>query len=120
MKFRFSRPAARQQIVVLLLSICCMAGLPASAEQGKGQRGDPEMTTRGFNSSASKTMVKQSRRISNRKAASLVKQKYSSSRVLGVDLMDKGGAPIYRVKTLSPDGVVKTVYLDGETGEILK
>ena len=101
-----------------VLACCILLAGPALAED---KRRAPDIRNPlGINSSSPEQAVKPGKRISNRKAASLVKQKYSSSRVLGVDLMDKGGLPIYRVRTLSPDGVVKSVYLDGETGEFLK
>ena len=57
--------------------------------------------------------------ISNRKAASLVKKRYSGSRILGVSQFDKSGAPMYRVRTLSPNGVVKSVLVDGQSGELI-
>ena len=58
--------------------------------------------------------------ISNQRAASLVKQRYSSSRILGVSLLDDGGPPIYRVRTLSPNGVVKSVFVDANSGEVFE
>ena len=58
--------------------------------------------------------------ISNKHAASLVKQRYSSLRILGVSLLDDQGPPIYRVRTLSAKGVVKSVFVDGNSGEVFE
>lgn len=58
--------------------------------------------------------------ISNNHAASLVKQRYSSARILGVSLLDQGGAPIYKVRTLSENGVVRSVFVDGRSGEVFE
>lgn len=59
-------------------------------------------------------------KISSRRAASLVKQRYGDTRVLGVSLLEKGGSPVYRVKTLSNEGVVKSVFVDGNSGEVFE
>jgi uncharacterized membrane protein YkoI len=58
--------------------------------------------------------------ISNKRAASLVKERYSTSRILGVSLLDDEGPPVYRVRTLSPNGVVKSVFVDGKSGEVFE
>lgn len=58
--------------------------------------------------------------ISNKRAASLVKERYSSSRILGVSLLDDKGPPVYRVRTLSSKGVVKSVFVDGNSGEVFE
>ncbi len=58
--------------------------------------------------------------ISNKRAASLVKERYSASRILGVSLLDDQGPPVYRVRTLSANGVVKSVFVDGNSGEVFE
>lgn len=58
--------------------------------------------------------------ISNRRAAALVKQQYTASRIIGVALLDDTGPPVYRVRTLSPKGVVRSVFVDGNTGEVFE
>tara|TARA_B110000467_G_C18205178_1_gene414127 strand:- start:353 stop:691 length:339 start_codon:yes stop_codon:yes gene_type:complete len=58
--------------------------------------------------------------ISNKRAASLVKERYSASRILGVSLLDDHGPPVYRVRTLSSNGVVKSVFVDGNSGEVFE
>jgi uncharacterized membrane protein YkoI len=35
-----------------------------------------------------------------------------------VSLIDSKGPVVYRVKTLSPKGVVKTVFVDGNSGNV--
>lgn len=61
-----------------------------------------------------------SAKISNQRAAGLVKQRYSSARVLGVSKLSDSGPTIYRVRTLSPHGVVKSVFVDGDSGEVFE
>ena len=58
--------------------------------------------------------------ISNKRAASLVKERYAASRILGVSLLDEQGPPVYRVRTLSNSGVVKSVFVDGKSGEVFE
>ncbi len=58
--------------------------------------------------------------ISNKRAASLVMEQYSGSRILGVSLMDEQGPAIYKVRTLSPQGVVRSVFVDGHSGEVFE
>ena len=58
--------------------------------------------------------------ISNQRAASLVMERYSGSRILGVSLMDAQGPPVYKVRTLSPNGVVRSVFVDGSSGEVFE
>lgn len=40
-------------------------------------------------------------------------------RVLSVQLIDSRGPPVYRVKILTADGRVRTVHVDGQTGEVI-
>lgn len=47
-------------------------------------------------------------------------ERYDGSRVLGVSLMDQQGAPIYKVRTLSSRGVVRSVFVDGNSGEVFE
>ena len=58
--------------------------------------------------------------ISNKKAAGLVMERYSGSRILGVSLLDDQGPPVYKVRTLSPNGVVRSVFVDGNSGEVFE
>ncbi|MBO6656370.1 MAG: PepSY domain-containing protein [Pseudomonadales bacterium] len=58
--------------------------------------------------------------ISNKKAAGLVMEHYAGSRVLGVSLLDDQGPPVYKVRTLSPNGVVRSVFVDGNSGEVFE
>jgi uncharacterized membrane protein YkoI len=60
----------------------------------------------------------QQAKITNRKATSLVKQKYQASKVLSINLIESQGPPVYRVKTLSSSGVVKYVFVDGTSGHV--
>ena len=58
--------------------------------------------------------------ISDQRAASLVKERHSGSRILGVSLIDQQGPPVYKVRTLSPEGVVRSVFVDAHSGEIFE
>lgn len=40
-------------------------------------------------------------------------------RVLSADLVRRGGAPVYRVKVLSEEGVVRYEHVDARTGRLL-
>lgn len=55
--------------------------------------------------------------IDARQAAAAVKQRYEGT-ILSIRLMENKGPPVYRVKTLSTAGVVKVVFVDGQTGEV--
>lgn len=58
--------------------------------------------------------------IGNRQAASRVKQVYSDHKILAVQLIETRGPPVYRVKTLSDEGVVKFVFVDGTSGNVFE
>ena len=70
--------------------------------------------------SSSKLAPSSQPRISNSRAASLVKKSYGNARILGVSLLERGDSPVYKVRTLSQDGVVKSVFVDGSTGEVFE
>lgn len=57
-------------------------------------------------------------RLGSRDAAEQVRQQYQSYKILSVSLIDSKGPVVYRVKTLSPKGVVKTVFVDGNSGNV--
>ena len=56
--------------------------------------------------------------IKQNKVASLVRKQHSNSRILNIVLTERAGLPVYKVKTLSSDGVLKHVYVDGRSGEV--
>jgi hypothetical protein len=58
-------------------------------------------------------------RISAKQAAAKVKQRYGG-KVLSIKLIDSKGPPVYRVKTLSTSGVVKVVFVDGQSGRVFE
>jgi len=37
-----------------------------------------------------------------------------------VTRLDEGGAPLYKIRTLSKDGVVRSVFVDSKTGEVFQ
>lgn len=62
----------------------------------------------------------QSPKIGSQQAASSVKRTFADRKILSVKLMDAKGPPVYRVKTLSDDGVVGYVYVDGNSGDVFE
>lgn len=68
----------------------------------------------------SSLLPNQGAKINTRQAATRVKQKYHSSKILSIDLIQSKGPAVYRVKTLSASGVVKYVYVDGTTGDVFE
>ena len=69
---------------------------------------------------ASSLLPGQSAKVSNKEATASVKQRYRSSKILSINLIKSKGPPVYRVKTLSSDGVVKYVFVDGTTGDVFE
>jgi uncharacterized membrane protein YkoI len=65
-------------------------------------------------------MPNQQAKIGSKQATSLVKQRYQGSKILSINMIDSKGPPVYRVKTLSSDGVVKYVFVDGITGAVFE
>ena len=63
-------------------------------------------------------------RLSSEAAAALVRAEYAGSRILSVSLLDdeewETGVGIYRVRTLSKKGVVRSVFVDGDSGEVFE
>ena len=99
-------------IVMLTLSLQAMAesrtvlhGLPV-VEDRKSSPLDK------FVASSRTPVIKQN------KVASLVRKQHGNSRILNIVLTERAGLPVYKVKTLSNDGVLKHVYVDGRSGEV--
>lgn len=59
-------------------------------------------------------------KVGNQQAAARVKQVYADHKILSVQLIEAKGSPVYRVKTLSDDGVVKYVFVDGASGDVFE
>lgn len=59
-------------------------------------------------------------KVGNQQAASRVRQAYGSHKILSVQLIEGKGPPVYRVKTLSEEGVVKYVFVDGTSGDLFE
>lgn len=105
----------KSQLSVFIL----IAGLIIAGGTVRAAENDRRKPPPGFQGGASARLAPESRtRISNSRAASLVKQRHGSSRILGVNLLERGGSPVYKIRTLSPDGVVKSIFVDGRTGEV--
>jgi len=100
---------------LLMITLLMMApGLSMAAENGKPKPGElvPQPRT--------SLVVEPPSAISSSRAAALVKQRYKGARVLGVTRLDEGGAPLYKIRTLSKDGVVRSVFVDSKTGEVFQ
>ncbi|MGV0036476.1 MAG: PepSY domain-containing protein [Candidatus Azotimanducaceae bacterium WSBS_2022_MAG_OTU7] len=107
-----------QLVILLLFTVGPIAILDSQADYHEEKDDTRSMGVQGL---APNQLVrgKQSG-ITNKRAASLVKKHYSSSRILGVSLLDDKGPPVYRVRTLSTNGVVKSVFVDGNSGEVFE
>jgi len=55
----------------------------------------------------------------SRDAAAAVVQKSSGGRVLAVEMTERAGRPVWRVKVLTPQGEVNVVLIDVATGRTL-
>ena len=56
----------------------------------------------------------------NEQAVASVKSKFPGRRILSINKDEKRGPGTYRVKTLSKSGVVKYVYVDAGTGDVVE
>ena len=59
-------------------------------------------------------------RLDSRAAASRVKQRYQNHKILSIRLSEGQGPGVFRVKTLSPQGVVKYVFVDAGSGNVFE
>jgi len=59
-------------------------------------------------------------RVSNQQAAGKIKRNYPDSKILSVKLIKGNGPPVYRIKILSDNGVVKLVFVDGMNAEVFE
>ncbi len=56
----------------------------------------------------------------NKRAIASVKQRYPGVRVLSVNAVERRGGRAFRVKTLNAEGVVKFVFVDSRTGQVVE
>ncbi len=100
----------RRHFAIALFTALAMAGavtaVPAMAQTG-GQ----------FQARA-ESRPEQRPRISAGQAAAIVQRRFGGQ-VVDVDTVQSGGRVIYRVRILQDDGRVRTVRVNGETGEIM-
>jgi len=96
------RPAA---LLLALLLACPAARAAVVARSGAGLPGAPALIrVQGGDIGAS--------------AAAAAARRATGGRVLGVSPRRAGGRVIYRVKVLLPDGRVRSVTVDGSSGEV--
>lgn len=55
----------------------------------------------------------------SRDQAAAVAQQASGARVLAVEMTERGGRPVWRVKVLSIRGEVKVILIDAASGRVL-
>ena len=104
--------------LILMLSLC--TSLPASAgpyDSGQQQfqvaeHFAPRPPPRG------KRVEPREARLNDRQAAERVKRTFEDHKILSVNMIESKGPVVYRVKTLSQDGVIKYVFVDGDSGEV--
>lgn len=101
--------------LILVLALFSASGVSADHHRPGGKDKSQKM-----NVQPNRLMPAPRPGISNQRAASLVMERYSGSRILGVSLMDAQGPPVYKVRTLSPNGVVRSVFVDGNSGEVFE
>ena len=98
-------------MLVLVLS-CALTVSAQPGDNARHDRADRE-------SQVNQLVPGKSAGISKSQAAARVKQRYRSSRIMGIAQMD-GATPLYRVRLLSEEGVVSSVFVDGRTGEVFE
>lgn len=99
--------------VTALLTVLALAGLLALAPAAADARSSAVMQL-----AQSDSRPESRPRISAGQAASIVQRRYGGQ-VVDVDMRQSGGRVIYRVRILQDDGRIRTVRVNGETGEIM-
>tara|TARA_B100000519_G_scaffold67380_1_gene57188 strand:+ start:736 stop:1047 length:312 start_codon:yes stop_codon:yes gene_type:complete len=97
-------------ITTLLLAASALAGWDNKIDLAAFDPGTNEPTQ----------LVSKRIRVADHQATALVHKRYPNSKVLSVRLVESKGPPVYRVKTLSREGVVKHVFVDGNSGDIFE
>lgn len=109
------------RVVLTLLSVALLLISADSFAERDRDKERKEQASMSRNGQSSQLMqAPRSPRISTQQAASMVKNRYAGSRVLGVTAIANDGSTLYRVRTLSGDGVVKSVFVDGRSGEVFE
>jgi hypothetical protein len=107
-------------LIILLLGSQSVAAKPFAFGMGQGQ--GPMLAENLLPSPRPKEgrLPPPAQRLDPRAAVAQVKQHYQFHKILAVSLIDSQGPTVYRVKTLSPEGVVKYVYVDGNSGDVFE
>lgn len=106
-------------LIMVLILLGATASLPAMADR----RLSLQVAQQDFAPRAPRHMLPQRSgpRVDTQEAASRVKQAFRNYKILSLHLIDSAsGPPVYRAKTLSPDGVIKYVYIDGKSGDVFE
>lgn len=99
------------RLASLTISVVCSLGLMAAAA------GAAAVVTAAAGAAPNTMLLAAKSRIDAKQAAATVKRKLGG-KVLSVKLIESKGPPVYRVKTLSKSGVVKVVFVDGQSGKV--
>ena len=106
---RFGPGQMRSCMITLLL----LALLPMTVHAAPGYPGAKPPGPKQF-------LPANNRKSGHQKAITQVKNRFPKSRILSVNLLERGGVSTYRVKTLSQTGVVKYVFVDAATGDVFE
>jgi hypothetical protein len=107
-------------LIFLLIILGAPVAMAAPFDHG---RGPIQLAAKDFMHPAPKGLVSTERtpKVGNQQAVERVKHAFSDYKILSLRLMESAkGPPVYRVKTLSPEGVVKYVYVDGISGDVFE
>lgn len=95
-----------------------MAG-PFTQDRDAGRRAGPEYMHPGQKSLLGADNRRP--RVGDEQAAAQVRRAFSNYKILSLRLLSNGkGPPFYRAKMLSPNGVVKYVYVDAISGQVFE
>ncbi len=103
----------------LLWGVMLMSSLSASAGWDEHVP-FPSLAAFDAGKSAPNGFVRNKVRVGDEQATAKVRKRYPKSRILSVNLIESKGPPVYRVKTLSAEGVVKYVFVDSRSGDVFE
>lgn len=105
----------RTLLVVVLLCIMSTAlARPPFAAPGKSHAAAPGNTA----GPPPMKGIRQNPGMGSQQVAELVKRQCIDCKILSVRMAPGHGSQVYKVKTLSSEGIVKYVFVDGENGSV--
>ena len=91
-----------RRLIVLMVLLSAMAASAAPPDRGQRTPGGRDAAAAPGQLSADQ--------------AAAIAQRVSGGRGLSAQLMRREGEPVYRIKVLTPDGVVRVLHIDARTG----